>query len=580
MARADEIRAELLRRELRRRQQKTAAPDVPIIGADGRVSFPAEYQNPQFSMKDRAIGAGEAALSLATGATGGAVGMVGGSLYGLGREMMGGNFGTPGAADRIERQAMDTAGAMTYAPRTQAGQRYAQEVGEQAARLVPLAGLPGEMAALAGGLRAAGATTPSGTALVRDQARRAGDQAAMLTGQPPRQLPPPQRGRMGQIARTLNDDPFNDAGGANRLLGGRAFSDALGQEAIKQGFKPGVIAAIKASSPEDRRSMRQMVDVLKRGRENERYRAANRPADVLGHSVVRRIDHLFETKRQAGKELDVAAEALRGRRVDIQPAIDSFIERLNQAGVRLKMQGRKIVADLSDSDMQGDRQSQRLLNTVLERLSDTQAPDGYRVHTAKRFLDTQVDFRKKGQNGLANRTEAIVKGLRHDLNESLRAISDDYRLANDKFSETLTALDDYQRAAGTSINLEGPNANKALGQASRKLVTNYTSRVNMIDALERVNETAKKYGMRVDDDIMSQLIFANELDRMFGAPGTGTFKGQIEEALRTGVQKANQSMTENAVDAIGAAARKARGITDDNALSAIERLLDRELRGQ
>lgn len=107
------------------------------------------------SFGEKLTGAGEAALTTATGLTGGLVGMVGGTGVGMTKALLSGQFGTKEAADMVERSAMEGAQALTYAPRTEVGQEYAQNVGDVMQQAMPLAGLGGEMAALGAGIKAA-----------------------------------------------------------------------------------------------------------------------------------------------------------------------------------------------------------------------------------------------------------------------------------------------------------------------------------------------------------------------------------------------------------------------------------------
>ena len=112
-------------------------------------------QAPEPSFVDQAIGAGEAGLTLATGATGGAVGMIGGTLKGLAEQILSGQFGTPEAARLVEQSAIKGAEALTYAPRTQAGQEQVQSVGGALQNLIPVVPLAGQVGAMATGAKAA-----------------------------------------------------------------------------------------------------------------------------------------------------------------------------------------------------------------------------------------------------------------------------------------------------------------------------------------------------------------------------------------------------------------------------------------
>lgn len=104
---------------------------------------------------DNAIGAAETGAALATGVTGGAVGMIGGTLKGLAEQILSGQFGTNEAANLVEQEAMKGAEALTYQPRTEQGQEMTQAVGETLAPLAAVAPLAGELSAISQGARAA-----------------------------------------------------------------------------------------------------------------------------------------------------------------------------------------------------------------------------------------------------------------------------------------------------------------------------------------------------------------------------------------------------------------------------------------
>ena len=364
-----------------------------------------------------------------------------------------------------------------------------------------------------------------------------------------------------------------------RISGTQVVPDNEAASAIKQGWKDGTIASIKAASDKDRQSMTKMLNIFKMGEKNEKFRALNRAADILGDTVDSRIQFLSSANKQAATDINkIANNQLRGQRVDFDPAINTFIDDLGVLGVKVELDANGVAkANLQGSDIQGDRQAQRVLNMVLERLSTVKAPDAYGIHTAKRFIDTQVDFGKKSlANPLTAQAERTLKTLRRNLNTTLGDQFPDYKAANAKYSDTVTALDDLQKAAGTNIDFDSENANKALGVAMRKLTSNYGTRANLIDALDQANQTSTKYGMKLDDDIVNQLIFVNELDRMFGAAAQTSLKGQVAEAMQTGVDIARGGAARRAVELLAEKAEQLRGINKDNAVKAMEELLKRK----
>jgi hypothetical protein len=364
-----------------------------------------------------------------------------------------------------------------------------------------------------------------------------------------------------------------------RLSGTQVVPDNEAASAIKQGWKDGTIASIKAATDKDRSAMTKMLNVFKMGEKSDKFRAMNRPADILGDTVQSRVDFLANANQQAGKAIDrIAQTRLRGQAVDYDPAINSFLNDLGAMGVKVELDQNGVAkAILQGSDIQGDKAAQRILNTVLERLSTANAPDAYGVHTAKRFIDTQVNYGKKNlANPLTAQAERALKSLRRNLNQSLGEKFPVYKAANEKYADTITALDDLQRAAGTQIDFDSESANKALGTAMRKLTSNYGTRANLIDSLDQANQVASKYGMKLDDDIVNQLIFVNELDRMFGAAADTSLKGQMSQALETGVDIARGGAARRAIELLAEKAEGLRGINKENAIKAMEEILKRK----
>ena len=364
-----------------------------------------------------------------------------------------------------------------------------------------------------------------------------------------------------------------------RLSGSQVVPDNEAASAIKQGWKDGAVASIKAATEKDRNAMTKMLNIFKMGEKRESFRAMNRPADILGDTVQSRVDFLANANQQAGKAIDrIANTRLRGQAVEYDPAINSFLDELGALGVKVELDQNGVAkAILQGSDIQGDKAAQRILNTVLERLSTAKAPDAYGVHTAKRFIDTQVNYGKKNlANPLTSQAERALKNLRRNLNQSLGEKFPVYKAANEKYADTITALDDLQRAAGTQIDFDSPNANKALGTAMRKLTSNYGTRANLIDSLDQANQVASKYGMKLDDDIVNQLIFVNELDRMFGAAADTSLKGQMSQALETGVEIARGNAAQRAMELVAEKAQNLRGVNKENAIKAMEEILKRK----
>lgn len=593
----EQVQAEAARLYREQLQQRAATTDVPVLDERGQmVQPPAPAPTPEPTMGERAVGAAEALGTVATGVPA-MVGQLGGTLGATAASILRGEFGTPQAAQMIAETAAEQAQRPLYVPRTPAGQQAVQAIGQAAEVIPPFVPMAAELG-MAG--RMAGAAGRQAAGLGREAAVAGREAAAPAveamreTGRAIAEVPgavgeAKERAmatladiampeRRAQIAQTLREQPDSTEVVRFRLVNDQVRPDKPADEALKQGWKEGAVASIKAASDEDRKRMQQMLNIYKLGKKSEKFRAMNRPADILGKSVDNRVKFLSSQRERAGKDIDtIAKKQLRGQQVNYQPAINQFLGELDEIGAKVEMGPDGIARiNLRGSDIQGDRQAQRVLNATLERLSDVNAPDAYGVHTAKRFIDTQVNYGKQSaQNPLSRKAESILKNLRRNLNTSLADQFKDYGAANTKYSQTTQALDDLQDAVGTKLDFDSPNAPAAFGTAMRRILSNYGTRANVIDSLDEVNRVASQYGMKLDDDVVNQLIFVNELDRMFGAPADMTFKGQISQAIQTGVDIARGGAAQRAMDLLAEKAESLRGINEENAIKVMEEILAR-----
>jgi len=132
MATADEYAAWIVKNSAKRGTPEfdTVAQAYQIAKSEEETAT-FQQQNPpapqQPDVMDQIVGAGETALTLTTGSTSGTLGMIGGTLYGLAEQILSGQFGSPEAANLVEKSAMQGAQALTYEPRTKAGQEQVQK---------------------------------------------------------------------------------------------------------------------------------------------------------------------------------------------------------------------------------------------------------------------------------------------------------------------------------------------------------------------------------------------------------------------------------------------------------------------
>jgi hypothetical protein len=371
---------------------------------------------------------------------------------------------------------------------------------------------------------------------------------------------------------------FLDVGGP------RVQADTSAVNAINQGFDEGVIAAIKGAPPTDKVKMLKMANVMERGKKNKLFAQSNRPTDIAGNTLMKRFKIVVKANKSAGKELDSVAKSLKGQTVDTTPAVNQFIDDLDSMGIAFTDDLQPI---FKGSDIEGGSaealKAQSIIKTTINRMRDTRAPDAFDTHRLKRFIDSQVTFGKTTA-GLPGGSERILKNLRRNIDGILDNQFPEYDRVNTVFSETIGAIDNLQDVAGKKMDLSGPNAEKATGTLLKRLMGNEQSRIRLLDAVNDIESAAKKFETDptkirgpggVPEDLLTQILFADELDRVFGPVARTSFQGQIDQALKQGVGAVTtrEGAIDVALKAAGKVAERARGINEAGAFKAIKELL-------
>lgn len=352
---------------------------------------------------------------------------------------------------------------------------------------------------------------------------------------------------------------------------GKVKKDKLAIEAIRQNFDEGVVAAIKGATPKDRAKMLRMVSTLEKGIKNKRFSVTNRPSDVAGGSLADRVKFVRSVNRKAGSQLDGVAKSLKGQQVEFQGPVKTFLQDLSDMGVTFDGQAGKVI--FKGSDIEGARGAEGLIRNLINRMRNTQTPDAYDVHRLKRFIDEQVTYGKSAK-GLAGKSEGIVKKLRSNLDAVLDESFPQYNRVNTQYSETIQALDSFQSAVGSKIDLSGANADKAIGTVSRRLLGNAQSRVNLLDAIDEVQSVAVSHGGKFDDDLLSQVLFVDELDSVFGSSTRTSLQGDVQKVVDRAARGGfKEGVVSHAIDKAGEVVDNIRGVNEEAALKAIKELL-------
>jgi hypothetical protein len=603
--------------------QEVGDEDAELEALEGLASIGA-LQDPSFT--DQAIGVAETGLAIGGAALGEAVGGAAGLLTTVAT-------GDPQAGEAV---LQSTQQALTYNPRTEEGQANLQAIadnetiqtigdtlasveqtlgdagfdvagpiGGAIAQAIPTAILEGlglvgvRRAAKTGkavtrGIEAAGEATGKA---VFPAAKEVADTATDLFNF---QSPAKQK-----IATILQESPrAPDAAGFNLLEGGapqsklgkaigiggpKVVKDRIAQAAIKQGWDKGVIATIKGASNPDKAAFGRMMQVAENIKRDALFGMRNRPSDVTGDLLMSRLKVVRDANRKAGRAIDKASTSLKGKAVDVSEIGDSFISDLESMGITVGRDTGKLIPDFKGSDIEFAGGPKSTIRNILSRMSDSSGKgfDAKSVHDMKRLIDTEVTY-GKSVKGLTGGPERALKQFRANLNESIRDISPDYKAANTAYADTIGALDEFQRVAGNRMNLTGPNADKATGTLMRRLMGNAQSRITLLDAIDQIEDVARRHGGDVgqlkiggkvakglDSDLLTQVLFADELDSILGPAARTSLQGQFDQTMKRAARASTTKggAADAALDVAGEALEKARGINEEAAIKAMKDLI-------
>lgn len=381
---------------------------------------------------------------------------------------------------------------------------------------------------------------------------------------------------------------FSDAGSAS-VAGlklnakGKVVSDQIQKATLKQGFDEGTVSLAAGASNADKSKMVKMLNILQSSKGSKRFAALNRTDDVIGGSIKSRVDMVVKANKVAGQRIGKASEALSGKPADFSGAVNNFTSDLDDIGVKLVQKEGRIIPDFASSQIEFNAASKKAIANIVKRMGSVEV-DAKQGHELKKLIDDIVTYGKV-KTGLAGKGEAVLKNLRRNIDQTLDDSFPEYKQANDLYAKTITAIDNIKSSAGSKIDITGPNADKALGTISRGMLSNNRGRQEVINNLDELDVLARDLASgelgqkfpsvfkRLDDDLINQTIFAEELKQRFGAEARTSLAGESQKAVKDGI-KAAAGDTASFVDGVlGKVGKKFSSVNDEEAFKAMRTLL-------
>lgn len=398
------------------------------------------------------------------------------------------------------------------------------------------------------------------------------------------------------LRRKLLSGATDDVTATLKLEGNRIVNDELGEAAIKQGFRAGDVAATKGMKGETAREGLRMLKIQRQIFADSSKAIDIQPTDPAGKSLMKQFDFVRGKADSLVLDLDRIATksapgsnalsgpgvtpGLKGLKINTSKVEDTLIEGLNKLGIEVPKDTvdlAKVLAQkgaFKGTDISKDPTSQRIIKDAIDLLQEG-GSDAFGAHKIKRQLDQMLDFNKKSAAGLTDAGKKFVGKIRKSLNDSIREVSPQYAKINDELSLSIKTMNNVQNALGPrSVDVFGENANQAVGQKLRTLLSKNQGRLNLKTAIDDLDTTARSLGGAFDTDTKKLVQFANTLDNRFGTTSDASFKGQLIGAGEQ-LARGQTGLKDLAAKKVIEQAEKLRGVNDSNAFNTIQKILKR-----
>lgn len=480
---------------------------------------------------DPLIGAVEAGATIASGA----LAAPASGIVGLLNSLIG---GTEVGAQSVK----DVQQAMTYQPRTAAGQEALQGV---AGVLAPVGEAMQSVETTLGDFAyetsggspfwgAVGYTAP--TALIEAFGLGALKKASKAS----------QAGKVRYQKHLLSDPKLKDMPDAALVklnAVGEVVDDARAVKAVKNGFTEGNVAAIKNGSLADKAAMRDMFETFKRAKGDDMFALSNKMTDQVGKSVADRLAGIRAKRRQLGTELDkIVKTELRDVDVDATTALRGFADNLKGLDIKIIAKPNQFELKFPDAYNVGPmKRAKSILEDAAGLVGQTvrgKTVNAEKMHKLKKTLDEFIDSAKLGEGGITPQANRILTDLRTSINEAIGAASPRYAETNASLSTAITTMNDFKSLLPKGADWSNPSSARIVGARLKNLDRDAASNVTMADKIANLETAVESLGMKFDTDPRRLLAFKNAVETRFVEIPDGFTAGVAGQAADVAAQTA------------------------------------------
>ena len=401
----------------------------------------------------------------------------------------------------------------------------------------------GAAGAVSGGLQQAGAAVGEGADLTETATRAAGGAVtgglvgaaiplAVRGVQKVASMPGARAAKVAEETRVLASGA-PEASVATKTLteAGDVVNDKAAAEVVRQGIPEADVALIKSGSDADKRKMLDMLTKREAQITNKRAGIVDRATDVVGDTFLQKVvKPVQELNKKAADRLNTVARGLAGKKVDVEPAIQSLASDFESVGIGVRKDG---TLRFAGSAFEG-----RQLKSIQGALSDlwtramkvARTGDALQLHRTKSYIDNIVKYGAEGQ-GLSGKASAMLKSFRHNIDSILDSNFKQYDTVNTVYRDTIEQMNAMGVALGKRFKAGDAFADSRAGLAMRRIMSNTQSRSDILKLIDGMQKVAQKYGIKIDEDVITQAGFADTLENMFGSEAPTSFLGQGARAM-------------------------------------------------
>jgi len=498
------------------------AVDKIMYGDNYTETIPAQEQPTTLGQK--ALGAGEAILSTATGLTGGAAGYVGGAAKGLTQQLLSGQFGTQQAAQAVEEAATKGAQALTYAPRTETGQQYAENIGG-ALQQLPIAPLMPEAMAIGGALQATKPLASNTAALGAQALKNTGGQVLNVAKQGLASIKPAVAGAVESVKGAIKGikEPNMTPGPV-----GAAVTDVAKMRQVQAQDLPVPVNLTKGQSTRDYGQLRFEQETAKNAE--------------LGAPIRERMAQQQQAVQQS---FDVWIDKTGAQAPDTRSAGIAIDKALQN---KIQIEKKKVSTAYQQAKEAGEMAEPVALNDLTKLLNESRSAES----TAPILKVARDELERLGGATIDSKGNLIAKDLSLNNAEQLRKLinkSTGSDASNIKFAS------DIKKAIDISTENAGGDLYKHARGLRAKLARDFEDRAVISDLLSDKKGTLdRKVAL---EDIVDRIVYRSSLDDVRHA--RKIFHSAGEEGKQAWKEIQGQALTNIKEQAIKNVARDQNG---------------------